>query len=84
MALPSLELTTALSPNGDLATDVNNFLTFGVNVYAGANVKWTTQFGLSLGDVGNGINLYGAGYKADNNTNATDQFNIITQFQLVF
>jgi len=74
----------AVSPDGTTATDVNNILTFGVNVYAGANVKWTTQFGISLSDVGNGIDLDGAGYMADNNTNANDQFNIITQLQLAF
>ncbi len=74
----------AASPNGDIAKDVNNVLTFGVNVYAGANVKWTTQFGIALSDVGFGADYNGAGYKADNNTNAANQFNIITQLQLAF
>lgn len=74
----------ANSPSLVTATDVNNLLTFGVNVYAGMNVKWTTQFGISLSDVGTRINLTGAGYKADNNTNASDQLNIITQLQLSF
>ncbi len=66
------------------ATDVNNLLTFGVNVLAGARVKWTTQFGISLSDIGSGADLNGAGYRIDNNTNASDQFNIITQLQLGF
>ena len=68
----------------DPVKDVNNIITFGVNVYAGANVKWTTQFGISLSDMGFGADYNGAGYKADNNTNAANQFNIITQLQLAF
>ncbi|MSR29556.1 MAG: hypothetical protein EXS03_08295 [Phycisphaerales bacterium] len=75
----------AVNPTtGTVVTDVNNFVTFGVNVYAGSNVKWTTQFGISLTDVGGNINLTGAGYLPDNNTAAKDQFNIITQLQLAF
>ncbi len=77
----------AKSPSGSLSTNVNNILTFGVNLYAGENVKWTTQFGISLAEVGGGgasPNLKGAGYLGDNNTNASDQFNIISQLQLAF
>ncbi len=74
----------AISPDGTVVTDVNNFLTFGVNVYAGANIKWTTQFGISLSDVGNFVDLNGAGYMADNNTAANDQFNVMTQLQVAF
>ncbi len=74
----------AVSPDGSIANDVNNILTFGVNVYAGANIKWTTQFGIALSDVGYNVDLTGAGYNADNNTNANDQFNIMTQLQLAF
>ena len=66
------------------ATDVNNVLTFGVNVYAATNIKWTTQFGISLSDVGSGADFSGAGYRADNNTAADDQFNIISQLQVSF
>lgn len=66
------------------AISVNNLLTFGVNVYAARGVKWTTQFGISLSAVGTGIELVGAGYNPDNNTNASDQFNIITQLQVGF
>ena len=74
----------AVSPDVGLATDVNNILTFGVNVYAGSNVKWTTQFGISLSDIGFVADVTGAGYETDKNTNASDQFNVITQLQLGF
>jgi len=66
------------------AEDVNNILTFGVNVYAGSNIKWSTQYGISLTDVGNGVNLNGAGYQADANTQSANQMNIITQLQIMF
>ncbi len=74
----------ATSPGGTAARNVNNILTFGVNVYAAARVKWTTQFGISLSEVGDRIDLAGAGYRLDNNTDAKDQYNIITQLQLSF
>ena len=69
------------------ATDVNNILTFGVNVYAGTNMKWTTQFGISLSDVGNsltGSDLGGAGWNTDANTSNGDQMNVISQLQIMF
>ena len=67
------------------ATNVNTILTFGANVYAGTNMKWTTQFGISLSETGNGVpNLNGAGYQADIDTAADDQFNVITQLQIMF
>lgn len=67
------------------AKDVNNILTFGVNVYAGSNIKWSTQYGISLSDVGSGLpNLNGAGYKADANTQSANQMNVITQLQIMF
>ena len=67
------------------AVDVNNILTFGVNVYAGSNIKWSTQYGISLSDVSNGfVNLNGAGYQADANTQSANQMNIITQLQIMF
>ena len=69
------------------ATDVNNILTFGVNVYAGTNMKWTTQFGISLSDIGNGLvaaDLGGAGWNTDANTSNSDQMNVISQLQIMF
>ena len=69
------------------ATDVNNILTFGVNVYAGTNMKWTTQFGISLSDIGNGAvaaDLGGAGWNPDANTSNSDQMNVISQLQIMF
>ena len=74
--------------NGD-ATDVNNILTFGVNVYAGTNMKWTTQFGISLSDIGNSefyaqTELNGAGWEPDANTSNSDQMNVISQLQIMF
>lgn len=67
------------------AVDVNNILTFGVNVYAGSNIKWSTQYGISLSDVSNGfVDLNGAGYQADANTQSANQMNIITQLQIMF
>ena len=71
------------------ATDVNNILTFGVNVYAGTNMKWTTQFGISLSDIGNATNseqsdLGGAGWIVDANTSNSDQMNVISQLQIMF
>jgi len=72
--------------------DVNNILTFGVNVYAMSNVKWTTQVGISLGNMTtiNGIPgsnaMTGAGWRdnvgtpGDNET----QVNIISQLQVSF
>ncbi len=66
------------------ATDVNNVLTFGVNAYVSTNIKWTTQFGISLSDIGNGADFDGAGYREDLNTSASDQFNIISQLQVSF
>jgi hypothetical protein len=72
--------------------DVNNILTFGVNVYAMSNVKWTTQVGISLGNMqtidfisGNNA-MTGAGWRdnlgtpGDNET----QVNIISQLQVSF
>ena len=74
----------ATSPDGSSVRDVDNYLTFGVSVYGGPRVKWTTQFGISTAAVGDTVDLVGAGYRVDNNTNASDQFNIITQLQLGF
>jgi hypothetical protein len=73
------------SLTGGDAVDVNNIITFGVNVYAGSNIKWSTQYGISLSDVGNSlVNLNGAGYQADANTQSANQMNIITQLQIMF
>ena len=66
------------------ATDVNNILTFGVNVYAGTNMKWTTQFGISLSDIGTEADFGGAGWNADANTSNSDQMNVISQLQIMF
>ena len=67
------------------ATDVNNILTFGVNVYAGTNMKWTTQFGISLSDIGSTTaDLGGAGWNPDANTSNNDQMNVISQLQIMF
>jgi hypothetical protein len=67
------------------ATDVNNILTFGVNVYAGTNMKWTTQFGISLSDIGSTTaELGGAGWNSDANTSNNDQMNVISQLQIMF
>jgi hypothetical protein len=66
------------------AKDVNNILTFGVNVYAGSNIKWSTQYGISLSDMGVGANFNGAGYQADANTQSANQMNIISQLQIMF
>jgi hypothetical protein len=67
------------------ATDVNNILTFGVNVYAGTNMKWTTQFGISLSDIGSTTaDLGGAGWNSDANTSNNDQMNVISQLQIMF
>ena len=67
------------------ATDVNNILTFGVNVYAGTNMKWTTQFGISLSDIGSTTaDLNGAGWNPDANTSNSDQMNVISQLQIMF
>jgi hypothetical protein len=77
----------AASPGGDpfSATDVNNILTFGVNVYAGTNMKWTTQFGISLSDIGSTTaDLNGAGWNPDANTSNGDQMNVISQLQIMF
>lgn len=77
----------AASPGGDpfSATDVNNILTFGVNVYAGTNMKWTTQFGISLSDIGSTeADFGGAGWNADANTSNGDQMNVISQLQIMF
>jgi len=77
----------AASPGGDpfSATDVNNILTFGVNVYAGTNMKWTTQFGISLSDIGSSTaDLNGAGWNPDSNTSNGDQMNVISQLQIMF
>lgn len=73
------------SLTGGDAVDVNNIITVGVNVYAGSNIKWSTQYGISLSDVGNSlVNLNGAGYQADANTESANQMNIITQLQIMF
>ncbi len=74
----------ATSPDGSSVRDVDNYLTFGVSVYGGPRVKWTMQFGISTAAVGDTVDLVGAGYRVDNNTNASDQFNIITQLQVGF
>ena len=74
-------------PYGGTATDVNNILTFGVNVYAGTNMKWTTQFGISLSDIGNSAietSVAGAGWNQDANTSNSDQMNVISQLQIMF
>ena len=70
--------------DGGTATDVNSIITVGVNVYAGTNMKWTTQFGISLTDIGDQVDLDGAGWNPDDNTEASDQMNIITQLQIMF
>ena len=72
--------------------DVNNILTFGVNVYAMSNVKWTTQVGISLGNM-SGITddddtnaMTGAGWRnnvGQDHDNET-QVNVITQLQVSF
>ena len=77
----------AATPGGTpfSATDVNNILTFGVNVYAGTNMKWTTQFGISLSDIGSTTaDLGGAGWNSDANTSNNDQMNVISQLQIMF
>ena len=77
----------AATPGGvqGSATDVNNILTFGVNVYAGTNMKWTTQFGISLSDIGsNTADFTGAGWNPDANTSNNDQMNVISQLQIMF
>ncbi|MEI6878565.1 MAG: hypothetical protein WCL33_05980, partial [Planctomycetota bacterium] len=74
-------------PYGGTATDVNNILTFGMNVYAGTNMKWTTQFGISLSDIGNSsieTSVTGAGWNQDANTSNSDQMNVISQLQIMF
>ena len=70
--------------DGGTATDVNSIITVGVNVYAGTNMRWTTQFGISLTDIGDQVDLDGAGWNPDDNTEASDQMNIITQLQIMF
>lgn len=77
----------AATPDGleGSATNVNNILTFGVNVYAGTNMKWTTQFGISLSDIGSTTaDLGGAGWNPDSNTSNSDQMNVISQLQIMF
>jgi hypothetical protein len=71
--------------------DVNNILTFGVNVYAMSNVKWTTQVGISLGNMqtisGNTLNgMTGAGWRSNLGTAGDNetQVNIISQLQVSF
>ena len=74
-------------PYGGTAEDVNNILTFGMNVYAGTNMKWTTQFGISLSDIGNSVietSVTGAGWNQDANTSNSDQMNVISQLQIMF
>ena len=74
-------------PYGGTAEDVNNILTFGMNVYAGTNMKWTTQFGISLSDIGNSAietSVTGAGWNQDANTSNSDQMNVISQLQIMF
>ena len=69
--------------------DINNIITFGVNVYAMSNVKWTTQVGISLGNmggIGSADGMNGAGWRdnlgvpGDNET----QVNVISQLQVSF
>jgi len=77
----------AASPDADeySAMNVNNILTFGVNVYAGTNMKWTTQFGISLANIGSTTaDLGGAGWNPDANTSNSDQMNVISQLQIMF
>ena len=78
----------AATPDSDeefSAMNVNNILTFGVNVYAGTNMKWTTQFGISLANIGSTTaDLNGAGWNPDANTSNNDQMNIISQLQIMF
>jgi len=72
--------------------DVNNILTFGVNVYAMSNVKWTTQVGISLGNMQtiDGFNgsdrMTGAGWRDNLGTPGEDdtQVNVISQLQVSF
>ncbi|MEN9668722.1 MAG: hypothetical protein RLZZ386_629, partial [Planctomycetota bacterium] len=69
----------AASPGGDpfSATDVNNILTFGVNVYAGTNMKWTTQFGISLSDIGSTTaDLNGAGWNREGMGECATRFDL--------
>lgn len=72
--------------------DINNIITFGVNVYAMSNVKWTTQVGISLGNM-SGIGLFsgensmtGAGWRDNMGVPGDDetQVNVITQLQVGF
>ena len=78
----------AATPDSDeefSAMNVNNILTFGVNVYAGTNMKWTTQFGISLANIGSTTaDLNGAGWNPDANTSNSDQMNVISQLQIMF
>jgi hypothetical protein len=70
--------------------DINNILTFGVNVYAMSNVKWTTQVGISLGNmsgIGGGSDaMTGAGWRDNLGTPGDDetQVNVISQLQVSF
>jgi regulator of replication initiation timing len=72
--------------------DINNILAFGVNVYAMSNVKWTTQVGISLGNM-SGITdnqsenaMTGAGWRNNQGTPGDDetQVNVISQLQVSF
>jgi regulator of replication initiation timing len=83
--------TSALGYN-TTQKDINNILTFGVNVYAMSNVKWTTQVGISLGNM-SGITdnqsenaMTGAGWRNNQGTPGDDetQVNVISQLQVSF
>ena len=84
--------STSGAVNNQAQRDVNNILTFGVNVYAMSNVKWTTQVGISLGNMQSidgipGSNaMTGAGWRDNLGTAGDDetQFNVISQLQVSF
>ena len=78
---------TPSSLTGLDATDVNTIVTIGANVYVGRNIKWTSQFGVSFASTvgsNSALNLTGAGYQQDANTQSKQQMNFITQLQLAF
>ena len=78
---------TPSSNTGLDATDVNTIVTVGANVYMGANIKWTSQFGFSFASTvgsNSALNLTGAGYQQDANTQSKQQMNFITQLQFMF
>ncbi len=78
---------TPSSNTGLDAADVNTIVTVGANVYMDANIKWTSQFGFSFASTvgsNSALNLTGAGYQQDANTQSKQQMNFITQLQFMF